>query len=75
MSVAYDYDYDRYLRPVAIIDRRGNTTSMAYDSAGRMLTRQAPMAFGYGESRTYDDDGRQEAGPPVALAPLSARGS
>ncbi|MDX3753831.1 RHS repeat protein, partial [Streptomyces sp. AK08-02] len=32
------YDYDRYLRPVEITDQRGNTTSMTYDSAGRMLT-------------------------------------
>ncbi|MFE9836548.1 DUF6531 domain-containing protein [Streptomyces sp. NPDC005551] len=51
------YDYDRYLRPVAITDQRGNTTSMTYDSAGRMLTRKAPTALGYGESWTYDTAG------------------
>ncbi|MFI0243082.1 DUF6531 domain-containing protein [Streptomyces sp. NPDC016845] len=51
------YDYDRYLRPVAITDQRGNATSMTYDSAGRMLTRKAPAALGYGESWTYDTAG------------------
>ncbi|WP_405623976.1 DUF6531 domain-containing protein [Streptomyces sp. NBC_00076] len=51
------YDYDRYLRPVAITDQRGNTTSMTYDSAGRMLTRSAPTALGYKESWTYDTAG------------------
>ncbi|WP_327396989.1 DUF6531 domain-containing protein [Streptomyces phaeochromogenes] len=51
------YDYDRYLRPVAITDQRGNTTSMTYDNAGRMLTRSAPSALGYGESWTYDSAG------------------
>jgi RHS repeat-associated protein len=51
------YDYDRYLRPVAITDQRGNTTSMTYDTAGRMLTRTAPAALGYSESWTYDTAG------------------
>ncbi|MFE3151823.1 DUF6531 domain-containing protein [Streptomyces sp. NPDC059218] len=51
------YEYDRYLRPVAITDQRGNTTSMTYDSAGRMLTRSAPTALGYKESWTYDTAG------------------
>ncbi|MFF2901985.1 DUF6531 domain-containing protein [Streptomyces sp. NPDC057966] len=51
------YEYDRYLRPVAITDQRGNTTSMTYDSAGRMLTRSAPTALGYKESWTYDAAG------------------
>ncbi|MFF9392304.1 DUF6531 domain-containing protein [Streptomyces griseoluteus] len=51
------YDYDRYLHPVAITDQRGNTTSMTYDSAGRMLTRSAPSALGYSESWTYDSAG------------------
>ncbi|WP_353947239.1 DUF6531 domain-containing protein [Streptomyces sp. HUAS MG91] len=51
------YDYDRYLRPVTITDQRGNATTMTYDSAGRMLTRKAPTALGYGESWTYDSAG------------------
>ncbi|WP_229858654.1 DUF6531 domain-containing protein [Streptomyces poonensis] len=51
------YDYDRYLRPVAITDQRGNTTEMTYDGAGRMLTRSAPSAPGYSESWTYDSAG------------------
>ncbi|MFF9623794.1 DUF6531 domain-containing protein [Streptomyces griseosporeus] len=51
------YDYDRQLRPVGITDQRGNTTSMTYDSAGRMLTRSAPAALGYKESWTYDTAG------------------
>ncbi|MFD5257292.1 DUF6531 domain-containing protein [Streptomyces bobili] len=51
------YDYDRYLRPAAITDQRGNTTQMTYDSAGRMLTRTAPTALGYAESWTYDSAG------------------
>ncbi len=51
------YDYDRELRPVAITDQRGNTTTMTYDSAGRMLTRKAPSALGYEESWTYDSAG------------------
>ncbi|MGW6792421.1 DUF6531 domain-containing protein [Streptomyces chartreusis] len=51
------YDYDRSLRPVSITDQRGNTTSMTYDSAGRMLTRSAPSALGYSESWTYDSAG------------------
>ncbi|WP_280910332.1 DUF6531 domain-containing protein [Streptomyces sp. SAI-208] len=63
------YTYDRYLRPVEITDQRGNTTSMTYDSAGRMLTRSAPSALAYKESWTYDSagnilshtDGRQNA--------------
>ncbi|WP_438306865.1 DUF6531 domain-containing protein (plasmid) [Streptomyces sp. HUAS TT11] len=51
------YDYDRSLRPVDITDQRGNTTSMTYDSAGRMLTRTAPSGLGYAESWTYDTAG------------------
>ncbi|MFH8474215.1 DUF6531 domain-containing protein [Streptomyces sp. NPDC018000] len=51
------YDYDRYLRPVAITDQRGNTTEMTYDGAGRMLTRSAPAALGYAESWSYDTAG------------------
>ncbi|MYY06561.1 RHS repeat protein [Streptomyces sp. SID4913] len=51
------YDYDRYLRPAAITDQRGNTTEMTYDSAGRMLTRAAPAALGYEESWGYDSAG------------------
>ncbi|MFD5127027.1 DUF6531 domain-containing protein [Streptomyces olindensis] len=51
------YTYDRYLRPVEITDQRGNTTSMTYDSAGRMLTRSAPASLGYKESWTYDSAG------------------
>ncbi|WP_327370360.1 DUF6531 domain-containing protein [Streptomyces sp. NBC_01217] len=51
------YDYDRYLRPVGITDQRGNTTSMTYDSAGRMLTRSSPSGLGYTESWTYDTSG------------------
>ncbi|MFH8562469.1 DUF6531 domain-containing protein [Streptomyces sp. NPDC017988] len=51
------YDYDRQLRPVTITDQRGNSTSMTYDSAGRMLTRSAPAALGYKESWTYDGAG------------------
>ncbi|MFB7272679.1 DUF6531 domain-containing protein [Streptomyces sp. NPDC056244] len=51
------YDYDRYLRPAAITDQRGNTTQMTYDSAGRMLTRTAPTALGYSETWTYDSAG------------------
>jgi RHS repeat-associated protein len=51
------YDYDRYLRPVAITDQRGNTTEMTYDTAGRMLTRTAPAALGYKESWGYDTAG------------------
>ncbi|MEV4920930.1 DUF6531 domain-containing protein [Streptomyces tirandamycinicus] len=51
------YDYDRYLRPAAITDQRGNTTKMTYDGAGRMLTRSAPAALGYSESWTYDTAG------------------
>lgn len=51
------YDYDRYLRPTEITDQRGNTTSMTYDSAGRMLTRSAPSSLGYSESWTYDSAG------------------
>ncbi|MFI9423297.1 DUF6531 domain-containing protein [Streptomyces achromogenes] len=51
------YTYDRYLRPVEITDQRGNTTSMTYDSAGRMLTRSAPSSVGYKESWTYDTNG------------------
>ncbi|MCZ4102452.1 MULTISPECIES: DUF6531 domain-containing protein [Streptomyces] len=55
------YDYDRYLRPVAITDRLGNTTSMTYDGAGHMLTRQAPASVGYSESWTYDPAGNMES--------------
>ncbi|MFC9803585.1 DUF6531 domain-containing protein [Streptomyces bacillaris] len=51
------YDYDRALRPVALTDQRGNTTTMTYDGAGRMLTRKAPSALGYEESWTYDGAG------------------
>ncbi|UYQ66702.1 DUF6531 domain-containing protein [Streptomyces peucetius] len=51
------YDYDRHLRPVGITDQRGNTTSMTYDGAGRMLTRSAPSALGHAESWTYDTAG------------------
>ncbi|MER7967158.1 DUF6531 domain-containing protein [Streptomyces ardesiacus] len=51
------YSYDRHLRPVEITDQRGNTTSMTYDSAGRMLTRSAPSSLGYSESWTYDSAG------------------
>ncbi|MDX3311449.1 RHS repeat protein [Streptomyces sp. ME08-AFT2] len=51
------YEYDRYLRPAAITDQRGNTTQMTYDSGGRMLTRTAPTALGYAESWTYDAAG------------------
>ncbi|QOV41466.1 RHS repeat protein [Streptomyces ferrugineus] len=51
------YSYDRSLRPVEITDQRGNTTSMTYDSAGRMLTRSAPSSLGYSESWTYDSAG------------------
>ncbi|MDX2548935.1 DUF6531 domain-containing protein, partial [Streptomyces sp. WI04-05B] len=51
------YSYDRYLRPVEITDQRGNTTSMTYDSAGRMLTRSSPSSLGYSESWTYDTAG------------------
>ncbi|MEU3036536.1 DUF6531 domain-containing protein [Streptomyces griseoaurantiacus] len=51
------YDYDRYLNPVDITDQRGKTTSMTYDSAGRMLTRSAPSDFSYKESWTYDTAG------------------
>ncbi|MEU6057824.1 DUF6531 domain-containing protein [Streptomyces sp. NPDC047097] len=51
------YSYDRHLRPVAITDQRGNTTSMTYDGSGRMLTRSAPTALGYKESWTYDSAG------------------
>ena len=51
------YDYDAYLRPVDITDRLGNTTTMTYDPAGNMLTRQAPSSVGYAESWTYDTDG------------------
>jgi RHS repeat-associated protein len=51
------YSYDRYLRPEEITDQRGNTTSMTYDSAGRMLTRSAPSSLGYSESWTYDSAG------------------
>ncbi|MFE7929815.1 DUF6531 domain-containing protein [Streptomyces sp. NPDC057456] len=51
------YDYDRFLRPAAITDQRGNTTVMTYDTAGRMLTRSAPAALGYKESWGYDTAG------------------
>lgn len=51
------YDYDRNLRPVGITDQRGNTTSMTYDSAGRMLTRSSPSGLGYKEIWTYDTSG------------------
>ncbi|MFJ8449868.1 hypothetical protein [[Kitasatospora] papulosa] len=51
------YDYDRNLRPVGITDQRGNTTSMTYDSAGRMLTRSSPPGLGYKGIRTYDTSG------------------
>ncbi|MFH8935923.1 DUF6531 domain-containing protein [Streptomyces griseosporeus] len=51
------YSYDRSLHPVEITDQRGNTTSMTYDSAGRMLTRSAPSSLGYAESWTYDSAG------------------
>ncbi|MFD7819673.1 putative adhesin [Streptomyces sp. NPDC059698] len=51
------YDYDRNLRPVSITDQRGNTTSMTYDSAGRMLTRSSPASLGYKEIWTYDTSG------------------
>ncbi|PWG15419.1 hypothetical protein DF268_01010 [Streptomyces sp. V2] len=51
------YDYDRYLRPVEITDQRGNSTTMTYDSAGRMLTRTSPSSLGYSESWTYDSAG------------------
>ncbi|MFD6286345.1 DUF6531 domain-containing protein [Streptomyces sp. NPDC060205] len=51
------YDYDRTLRPVSITDQRGNTTTMTYDSAGRMLTRSSPTTLGYTEKWTYDSAG------------------
>ncbi|WP_405388003.1 DUF6531 domain-containing protein [Streptomyces sp. NBC_01102] len=51
------YDYDRNLRPVGVTDQRGNTTSMTYDSAGRMLTRSSPSGLGYKEIWTYDTSG------------------
>lgn len=51
------YSYDRNLRPDSITDQLGNTTSMTYDSAGRMITRKAPSSVGYSESWTYDAAG------------------
>ncbi|MCF6521540.1 RHS repeat protein [Streptomyces sp. JJ36] len=52
------YDYDRNLNPVGITDRRGHTTTMTYDDAGRMLTRSSPSSLGYTESWSYDAQGR-----------------
>ncbi|MEU5438767.1 FG-GAP-like repeat-containing protein [Streptomyces sp. NPDC020719] len=48
------YSYDRNLHPVSITDAVGNTTEMAYDTAGRLTTRKSPSSAALTESWTYD---------------------
>ncbi|MEU5420300.1 ricin-type beta-trefoil lectin domain protein [Streptomyces sp. NPDC020667] len=51
------YSYDRNLHPVSITDASGNTTEMAYDTAGRLITRRSPSSVGLTETWNYDSQG------------------
>ncbi|MFD8352563.1 DUF6531 domain-containing protein [Streptomyces coelicoflavus] len=51
------YTYDRHLRQVEITDARGNSTDLAYDSAGHVLSYTPPASLGYSESWTYNAAG------------------
>jgi RHS repeat-associated protein len=57
LNLTVSYGYDNAGNVTNVQDRRGNSTSLAFDDQRRLISKTDPMPFGYLTNFAYDENG------------------